>query len=204
MPFFSVGLVILLSQLINSWNLSVISCLKNLSWIFLGLRVGICRRFLGLKSTARVLGGWAWNEIQALPLPWFSGSAVLLELVESTGVWPQGLLDAKIAKIPKADGDSNPPLGRSSVCSQLCTGCGPPFGLDIFGSGLKGGCPSRFFVLVMVYLRWKPGFQLLWISRRFFPGLVGDQLHVMVADVIKSSDTVDRSILDCSGSAGVA
>ena len=29
-------------------------------------------------------------------------------------------------------------------------------------------------------------------------GTGGDQLHVMVADVIKSFDTVDRSILDCS------
>ena len=26
----------------------------------------------------------------------------------------------------------------------------------------------------------------------------GEQLHVMVADVIKSFDTVDRSILDCA------
>ena len=37
--------------------------------------------------------------------------AVLLELVETTGVWPQGLLDAFIAMIPKADGDSTP-LGQ--------------------------------------------------------------------------------------------
>ena len=29
-------------------------------------------------------------------------------------------------------------------------------------------------------------------------GAGGDQLHVLVADVIKSLDTVDRSILDCS------
>ena len=28
-------------------------------------------------------------------------------------------------------------------------------------------------------------------------GTGGDQLHVMVADVIKSFDTVDRAILDC-------
>ena len=46
------------------------------------------------KSTAGGLDGWAWNEIKALPLPWFSGLAILLELVDSTGVWPQGLLDA--------------------------------------------------------------------------------------------------------------
>ena len=63
------------------------------------------------RSTAGGLDGWAWNEIKALPLPWFSGLAVLLELVESTGIWPQGLLDAYIAMIPKADGDSTP-LGQ--------------------------------------------------------------------------------------------
>ena len=58
------------------------------------------------KSTAGCLDVWAWNEIKALPLPWFSGLAILLELVESTGSWPQGLLDAYIAMIPKVDGDS--------------------------------------------------------------------------------------------------
>ena len=63
------------------------------------------------KATAGGLDGWAWNEIKALPLPWFSGLAILLELVESTGTWHQGLLDAYIAMIPKADGDSTP-LGQ--------------------------------------------------------------------------------------------
>ena len=38
--------------------------------------------------------------------PWFSGLAILLELVEDTGTWLQGLLDAFFAMIPKADGDS--------------------------------------------------------------------------------------------------
>ena len=63
------------------------------------------------KATAGGLDGWAWNEIKALPLPWFSGLAILLELVESTGTWPQGLLDAFFAMILKADGDSTP-LGQ--------------------------------------------------------------------------------------------
>ena len=63
------------------------------------------------KATAGGLDGWAWNEIKALPLPWFSGLAILVGLVESTGTWPQGLLDASIAMIPKADGDSTP-LGQ--------------------------------------------------------------------------------------------
>ena len=41
------------------------------------------------KSIAGGLDGWAWNEIKALSLPWFSGLAILLELVETAGVWPQ-------------------------------------------------------------------------------------------------------------------
>ena len=64
------------------------------------------------KSTAGGLDGWAWNEIKALPSPWFSGLAILLELVETYGVWPQGFLDPHIAMIPKADGDSTPPGQR--------------------------------------------------------------------------------------------
>ena len=47
-------------------------------------------------------------RFKALPLPWFSGLAILLELVETSGVWPQGLLDAYIDMIPKVDGDSTP------------------------------------------------------------------------------------------------
>ena len=33
------------------------------------------------KSTAGGLHGWAWNEMKALPLPWFSYLAMLLELI---------------------------------------------------------------------------------------------------------------------------
>ena len=49
--------------------------------------------------------------IRKLLLPCFSGLAILLELVWTSGVWPDGLLDAYIAMIPKADGDSTP-LGQ--------------------------------------------------------------------------------------------
>ena len=43
------------------------------------------------KPTAGCLDVWAWNEVKALSLSWFSGLAFLLELIESTEVWPQGL-----------------------------------------------------------------------------------------------------------------
>ena len=71
-------------------------------------------------------------------MPWFSGLAILLELV-------QRLFDAYIAMIPKVDGDSTPLRSTApSVCSRFCAGCGLPFGLDICESGLRGGCLSLF------------------------------------------------------------
>ena len=102
----SVGLVILFLLLTSFWILWVTFYLRSLILIFPGLRGVICRMLHGLKSL------WAWNEVKALPLPWFSGLAILLELVERAGVWPQGLLDAYIAMIPKADGDSTPVMQR--------------------------------------------------------------------------------------------
>ena len=42
------------------------------------------------KSTAGGLDGWAWNELKALSLPWFSGLAILFELVETNAVRLRG------------------------------------------------------------------------------------------------------------------
>ena len=67
------------------------------------------------KSTAGGLDGWAWNEIKALSLSWFVGLALVLRQIEAAGKWPQGLLDAYIAMIPKAEGDSTP-LGQRPLC----------------------------------------------------------------------------------------
>ena len=46
------------------------------------------------RSTAGGLDGWGWKELKALLPPWFDGLARILRLVEETGVWPDGLLDA--------------------------------------------------------------------------------------------------------------
>ena len=94
-------------------------------------------------ATAGGLDGWAGNEIKALPLPWFSGLAILLELVETTGVWPQGLLDAYIAMIPKADGDSTPqgqrPLSVLPVVYRLWAS----LRLGLLGSWSRSGCLNQ-------------------------------------------------------------
>ena len=92
--------------------------------------------------------------------PWFDGLARILRVVEESGVWPEGFLDAYIAMIPKSGGDATPlrqwPLCELPVvyriwasarmmqlepCVQIC------------------GCRLRFE-------RWRsgtPGFLLPWI-----------------------------------------
>ena len=53
---------------------------ENISWIFLGSRVGICRRWLVPKRLLQVV--WMVGlgmRLKLFPLPWFSGLAILLE-----------------------------------------------------------------------------------------------------------------------------
>ena len=60
-----------------------------------------------LTNSIMRLGGGC----KALPVSWFDGLARIFSKVEDTGVWPEGLLDAYIAMIPKTDGDATP-LGQ--------------------------------------------------------------------------------------------
>ena len=150
------------------------------------------------KSTVGGLDGWAWNEIKALPLPWFSGLAILLELVESTGNWPQGLLDAYIAMIPKADGDSTPlgqrPLSVLPVLYRLWAS----LRLGHLREWVDGWLPKSVYSLGNGLSSVEAWFSTALDIEEVLSATGGDQLHVMVADVIKSFDTVDRSILDCA------
>ena len=163
--------------------------------IFLGSRVGTCKRSRAKKSTAGGLDGWAWNEIKALPLPWFSGLDILLELV---GVWPQGLLDAFFAIIPEADGDSTTlgqrPLSVLPVVYRLWAS----LGLGHLREWVVGWLPHSVFSLGNVLSSVEAWFSTALDIEEVLSGTGGDQLHVMVADVIKSFDTVHKSILDCA------
>ena len=67
---------------------------------------------------------------KALSLSWFVGLALVLRQIEAAGRWPQGLLDAYIAMIPKAEGDSTSLGQRSLMCLTsrisavgLCSSC---------------------------------------------------------------------------------
>ena len=146
-----------------------------------------------LRSLQQVrLDGWAWNEIKALPLPWFSGLAILLQLVETSGVWPQGLLDAYIAMIPKADGDSTPlgqrPLSVLPVVYRLWAS----LRLGHLREWVEGWLPKSVFSLGNGLSSVEAWFSTALDIEEVLSGTGGDQLHVMVADVIKSFDTVDQ------------
>ena len=92
----------------------------------------LCEAAMAKKSTAAGLDGWASNEIKTLSLSWFVGLALVLRQVETTGQWPQVLLDAYIAMIPKAEGDSTP-LGQRPLCR---------FTSSLSPLGLGSSCPS--------------------------------------------------------------
>ena len=150
------------------------------------------------KSTAGGLDGWAWNEVKALHLPWFSGLAILLGLVESTGTWPQGLLDAYIAMIPKADGDSTPLGQRSLSVLPVVYRLWASLRLGHLGEWVEVWLPKSVYSLGNGLSSVEAWFSTALDVEDVLSGTGGDQLHVMVADVIKSFDTVDRSILDCA------
>ena len=70
--------------------------------------------FVARGATACSLDGWGWRELKVLPVAWFDSLASRLSKVEEIGVWPDGLLDAYIAMIPKTDGDATPLGAKAS------------------------------------------------------------------------------------------
>ena len=148
------------------------------------------------SATVGSLDGWGWRELKVLPVAWYDELARILTKVEAVGVWPDGLLDAYIAMIPKTDGDATP-LGQRPL-SVL------PVIYRIWASASMGQLQGWF-------QSWVPepvfsagggrGSVEAWFSFSLDieEVLIGDadsDVHLFVADVVKSFDTVDREILD--------
>ena len=80
------------------------------------------------KATSGGLDGSGWREFKVLLVSWFDGLARILSCVEDFGIWPDGLLDAYIALIPKVDGDATPlgqrPLSVLPVVYSICASDG--------------------------------------------------------------------------------
>ena len=147
-------------------------------------------------ATAGGLDGWGWRELKVLPVAWYDELARILTKVEDVGVWPDGLLDASIAMIPKTDGDATP-LGQRPL-SVL------PIVYRIWASARMGHLDGWF-------KSWVPdsvfcagggrGSVEAWYTsaldiEEVLVGAADSHVHIFVADVIKSFDTIDRSISD--------
>ena len=136
------------------------------------------------------------REFKALPVAWFEKLASIFTLVEEEGVWPDGLLDACIAMIPKADGDSTP-LGQRPLCVL-------PITYRLWASARLGHLEEWFRSWVPDSVFSAGGGRSsveAWYSTAIdieesLAGVLGSDVHIFVADVIKSFDTVDRGILD--------
>ena len=117
-------------------------------------------------------------------------------MVENDGVWPECLLDAYIAMIPKVDGDATP-LGQRPLCLL-------PVVYRVWAS-------ARMLQLEPWFKSWVPNSVFsagggrssveAWFSTALdieecLAGGVGTDVHLFVADVVKSFDAVDRGILD--------
>ena len=147
-------------------------------------------------ATASSLDRWVWREFKVLPVSWFNDLARILSKVEEIGVWPERLLDAYIALIPKTDGDATH-LGQRPL-SVL------PVVYRIWAS-------ARMVQLEDWFQSWVPDLVFSagggrssvedWYTsvldiEEVLSGVVDSDIHLFVADANKSFEAVDRSILD--------
>ena len=146
--------------------------------------------------TAGSLDGWEWRELKVLPVSWYDEFARILTKVEDLGVWPDGLLDAYIAMIPKTDGDASP-LGQRPL-SVL------PVIYRVWASARMGQLDGWFRSWVPESVFSAGGGRSsveAWCTsaldiEEVLSGATDSDVHLFVADVIKSFDTVDRGVLD--------
>ena len=136
--------------------------------------------------SAGSLDGCRWRELKVLPVSWFDELARILTKVEDLGVWPDGLLDAYITMIPKTDGDSTP-LGQRP--------------LSVLPVVYRIGVSVRMVQLQDWFRSWVPdSVYSAGGGRRsveaWYTAALDSDIHLFVADVVKSFDTVDRGILD--------
>ena len=109
-------------------------------------------------------------------------------MVESTGVWPLGLLDAYIALFPKADGDSAP-LGQRPLCVlSVVYRLWASLRLSRLQGWVKGWVPESAFSVWNAVSSVEARFSTASdeeVVEEVLSGACDDQLRVLVADVIK-------------------
>ena len=174
-----------------------VGCLCFLRFLYLGLPGRCLLSFVRrMGATAGSLDGWGWRELKALRVSWYDGLARILSQTEANGVWPEGLLDAHTAMIPESDGDATP-LGQRPLIVL-------PVVYRIWASARMGQLEDWFQSWVPDSVFCAGGGRCsveAWCTtaldiEEVLSGVVDSDIHLFVADVIKSFDMVDRGILE--------
>ena len=148
------------------------------------------------RASAGGLDGWGWRELKAFPEAWFDWLAVVLSRVELDGVWPDGLLDAYVTMIPKSDGDSTP-LGQRPLCVlPVVYRIWASVRLRHLDSWLQSWAPASVFSAGDGRSSVEAWYTSALDIEEVLSGATDSHVHLFVADVVKSFDTVDRGILD--------
>ena len=148
------------------------------------------------KSTADGLDGWGWREFKVLPVSWFDGLARILSCVEDFGVWPDGLLDAYIAMIPKVDGDVTHLGQRPLSVLPVVYGIWASARMGQLEGWFRSWVPDSVFSAGGGRSSVEAWYTTALDIEEVLSGAVDSDVHLFVADVVKSFDTVDRGILD--------
>ena len=147
-------------------------------------------------ATAGSLDGWGWRELKVLPVSWYDELACILAKVEDIGVWPDRLLDAYSAMIPKTDGDATPLGQRPLIVLPIVCRIRASARMGQLDGWFKSWVPDSVFSA-----GGGRGSVEAWKTSSLdiegvLAGAADSHVHFFVADVIKSFDTVDRGILD--------
>ena len=141
-------------------------------------------------ATAGSLDGRRWRELKVLPVSWYDELARILNKVEDLGVWPEGLLDAYIAMIPKTDGDATP-LGQKPLSVLLIVYCiWASARMGQLDGWFKSWVPDSVFSAGGGRGSVEASYTSALDIEEVLTGATDSDIHLFVSDVIKSFDTV--------------
>ena len=134
--------------------------------------------------------------MKVLPVSWYDELARILTKVEDLGVWPDGLLDAEITMIPKTDGDATPlgqrPLSVLPVIYRLWASAR----MGQLDGWFRSWVPESVFSAGGGRSSVEAWYTSALDIEEVLSGATDSDVHLFVADVFKSFDTVDRGVLD--------
>ena len=117
-------------------------------------------------------------------------------MVEEEGVWPEGLLDAYIAMIPKSDLDATPLVQRPLCVLPVVYRVWASAGMMQLEPWFRSWVPASVFSAGGGRSSVDAWFTTALDIEECLAGSVDSDVHLFVADVVKSFDTLDREILD--------